>query len=138
MGLTLRVSGGPGSFELDERVITSVKTISDTPDDSNARSNDLALGVEVRGRIIANFQGGDQTLQLANWSMIPVEKSTCYGQVTLEYKHRNVVVRSVSIPNAFIVSYKEFFSVEEGEGTFVMQIRQKKDQNASYACTGSY
>lgn len=138
MGLILRVSGGPGSFELDENVITSVKTISDTPDDSNARSNDLALGVEVKGRIIANSNGGDQTLQLAHWSMIPDSDRNCYGQVTLEFTHRNVVVRSISLSDAYIVSYKESFSVEEGEGSFVMKIRQKKDKNVSYTCAGSY
>ena len=52
MGFELKVEGGPGSIELGYETITSVKYFSDSPDDSNARSNDVSLAVEIKGKII--------------------------------------------------------------------------------------
>lgn len=138
MGFTLTVSGGPGEFKLDDTIVTSLKLISDTPDDSNARSNDLAIGLQVKGRIIAKEINGDPTMQLAKWSLIPVEDSACYAQVTVEYKHAGTTVRSISMNNAFIVSYVENFDNNNGEGTFDLMLRQKKDRNNEYQCTGNF
>lgn len=138
MGFSLKVSGGPGSIQLDETIVTSVKLISDTPDDSNARSNDLAIGLQVKGRIIADEINGDQTLQLAKWSVIPVEEATCYGEVTVDYVHAGTTVRSISMNHAFVVSYKESFDNESGVGTFDLLLRQKKDRNKEYQCSGNF
>lgn len=138
MGFSLNVSGGPGSFQLDETIVTSVKLISDTPNDSNARSNDLAIGLQVKGRIIAEEISGDPTLQLAKWSLIPVENSNCYGEVTVDYIHAGMTVRSVSMNNAFVVSYQESFDNGSGVGTFDLVLRQKKDRNKEYQCTGNF
>lgn len=138
MGFKLKVSGGPGSIELDETIVTSIRMISDTPDDSNARSNDLGIGLEVKGRIIAEEINGDQTLSLSKWSVIPVEDATCYGQVQADYIHAGVTVRSITMPNAFVVSYKEHFDNDTGVGYFDMLLRQKKDRNKDYTCTGNF
>lgn len=138
MGFSLNVSGGPGSFKLDDTIVTSVQLISDTPNDSNARSNDLAIGLQVKGRIIAEEISGDPTLQLAKWSMIPVEEATCYGQVTVEYIHAGTTVRSVEMSNAFVVSYEESFDNETGVGIFDLLLRQKKDRNKEYKCNGNF
>lgn len=138
MGFSLKVSGGPGAFELDHDIVTSLKLVSDTPDDSNARSNDLAIGLQVKGKIISNKKEGDPTMQLAKWSLIPVEDSACYAQVTVEYKHAGTTVRSISMNNAFIVSYVENFDKNNGEGTFDLMLRQKKDRNNEYQCTGNF
>lgn len=138
MGFTLNVTGGPGNIQLDETIVTSVKLISDTPDDSNARSNDLAIGLQIKGRIISEGANGDPTLQLSKWSLIPVEDSNCYGQVSVEYVHAGMTVRSISMTNAFVVSYKESFDNENGVGIFDIMLRQKKDRNREYQCTGNF
>lgn len=138
MGFTLTVSGGPGSIALKDTIVTSVKLISDTPDDSNARSNDLAIGLQVKGRIISSEIDGDPTLQLAKWSLIPVEDASCYAEVKVDYDHANTTVRSIQMNNAFIVSYSESFDDENGVGTFDLMLRQKKDRNNEYQCIGNF
>lgn len=139
MGFELKVEGGPGSFDLGFETITSVKYISDSPDDSNARSNDVSLSVEIKGKIITALDGDEyKTVELAKWSVIPVEDPNCYGQVTVTYVNAGMVVREIKLPNAFMVSYKETFNNQEGVGEFVAVIRQKKDKNAQFECAGSF
>lgn len=139
MGFELKVEGGPGSIELGYETITSVKYFSDSPDDSNARSNDVSLAVEIKGKIITALDGDEyKTVELAKWSVIPVEDPNCYGQVTVRYISAGMVVREIKLPNAFMVSYKETFDNQTGVGEFTALIRQKKDKNAMFECSGSF
>ncbi|SFR97513.1 membrane-associated protease 1 [Anaeromicropila populeti] len=139
MGFELKVSGGPGTIELGFETITSVRYFTDTPDDSNARSNDVSLAVEIKGKIITALDGDkDDTVNLAKWSVIPVEDPNCYGQVTVRYISAGMVVREMKLPNAFIVYYKESFDNETGVGYFETLIRQKKDKNKVFECSGSF
>ena len=45
---------------------------------------------------------------------------------------------SVSIPNAFVVDYKEDYGDVEGIGTFKLIMKQKKDKMAQVSVEGGY
>ena len=44
-------------IELGLETVTSVIFDTDTPDDSNARSTDLGMGITIKGKIRANIGG---------------------------------------------------------------------------------
>ena len=85
MGFRVKVTGGK-DVEFNETVITSVQFISDTPDASNARSNDLGVILKITGRI--NFSLGaeveDSTVELDNWALMPSDQADCYRNVEVQ------------------------------------------------------
>ena len=48
------------------------------------------------------------------------------------------VVREYTIPNAFVMEYKEHLDDETGVGTFYLHIKQKKDENDAVKIEGGY
>lgn len=77
MGFNLKIKGKNEEITLGMDNITTVKYISDTPDDSNARASDLGVVLEVNGKIITPVNGeeADDTKKMAKWSLIPAESS---------------------------------------------------------------
>lgn len=139
MGFKLKVEGA-GTIELG---IDSIKTVSyktDTPDDSNARSTEVGSILTVTGKILTAIDGdkADDTMKLAAWSLVPAEKADCYRKVTLEVIAASQVVRKISMPNSFVVDYTENFGDQEGVGTFVLVVKQKKDKNELVKIEGGY
>lgn len=52
-------------IELGLETVTSVIFDTDTPDDSNARSTDLGMGITIKGKIRANIGGiADDSIKL--------------------------------------------------------------------------
>ena len=141
MAISLHVTGGPGEIiiqprnEKVESIIKSVRTISDTPDHSSARSNDLDMRVEITGQIIAHGSDNNATLSLANWSKIPTHSEKAYANVEISYDYNGTKVRNITMSHAFIVSYKESFG---NNGTFTLVLRQKKDNLDGYQCAGNF
>ncbi len=139
MGFRCKITGGK-DVEFDEGIITGVEFISDTPDATNARSSDLGVILKITGRI--NFSLGaeieDGTVELANWSLMPSDKSDCYRDVQVQIINGGQIVRQYKYPNAFVMDYTEDLNDEEGVGTFTMLLKQKKDLTAKVELKGNF
>lgn len=122
MSFKLTISDGVELSKCIESVVCRV----DTPNDSNARFDDVGNLMEITGRI-----GTDEpTVELYLWSMLPTSDSNAYRNVVLQIIGVNGhVVREVNFPQAFVVDYYESFSTENGVGTFNIFLKQKKDRN---------
>lgn len=139
MGLRMKITGSE-TVELRETSITNVVFGADIPHDSNARSTDLGSTVLIEGRILAAVGGeaADDTSKLARWSLVPAENSDCYRNVQIDVVNASQVVRQITVPNAFVVDYREDFTDETGTGVFKLLIKQKKDKMASLKFEGGF
>ncbi|MDR2022240.1 MAG: membrane-associated protease 1 [Hungatella sp.] len=139
MGLRMKITGSE-NVELRETIITSVVFGADIPHDSNARSTDLGSTVLIEGKILAAVGGeaADDTSKLARWSLVPAENSDCYRNVQIDVVNASQVVRQITVPNAFVVDYREDFTDETGTGVFKLLIKQKKDKMTSLKFEGGF
>ena len=140
MGFNLKIKGKNEEITLGMDNITTVKYISDTPDDSNARASDLGVILEVNGKIITPVNGeeADDTKKMAKWSLIPAESSDAYRELTLELISGSVVVRKIDLPNAFILDYTEDYNDKGGVGEFKAIFKQKKEKIETVTIEGGY
>ncbi len=126
-------------IELGLETVETVKFETDTPNDSNARSTDLGMSLTVTGKIRANIAGiADDTVKLPAWALVPAEDANCYGKVTVKVIASKKVVREIVMDTAYVVAYQESFSETSGVGTFVLQVRQKKDMNGTVEYQGGF
>ena len=139
MGLRLKIEGNE-SISLKETSIMTVEFTSDIPHDSNARSTDLGSTVQITGKILAAVDGeaADDTSKIARWALVPAENADCYRNVLIEVVNASQIVRQITLPNAFVIDYKEDFSDEAGTGVFTLLIKQKKDKMSQIAVEGGY
>ena len=139
MGFRLSVTGGE-TIELGLESITSVEFMTDTPDDSNARSTDLGTTLLIKGKIIPAIGGADadSTMNLLKWSLVPAEQADAYRNVSVEVVSAGGVVRKITFPKAFVIDYTEHYGDTEGIGTFLLVVRQKKDKIADVEVEGGY
>ena len=140
MGFNLKIKGKNEEITLGMDNITTVKYISDTPDDSNARASDLGVILEVNGKIITPVNGeeADDTKKMAKWSLIPAESSDAYRELTLEVISGSVVVRKIDLPNAFILDYTEDYNDKGGVGEFKAVFKQNKEKIETVTIEGGY
>lgn len=129
MGIRLSIEGAE-TITLGEHSIMTCHFITDTPNDSNARSTDVVNTIELTGRILTavDGDGADDTMKIAKWSCVRAESSDSYRKATVEIVSANQIVRKVFFPNAFVVDYTENYGDTEGVGEFKLVIRQKKDK----------
>ena len=139
MGLRLKIEGNE-SISLKETSIMTVEFTSDIPHDSNARSTDLGSTVQITGKILAAVDGeaADDTSKIARWALVPAENADCYRNVLIEVVNASQIVRQITLPNAFVIDYKEDFSDEAGTGVFTLLIKQKKDKMATLKFEGGF
>ena len=121
MGFRLKIEGNE-SVSLRETNIINVEFTADIPHDSNARSKDLGSTLLITGKILAAVDGetADDTSKLARWSLVPAENADCYRTVQVDVIAASQVVRQITLPNAFVVDYKEDFTDETGTGVFTL------------------
>jgi len=139
MGLRLNIEGADTIF-LDEHSIIACKFVTDTPDDSNARSTDVVNTMIIDGKILTAVDGqiADDTMKIAKWSCVRAEVADSYRRATIEVVVADQIVRKVHFPNAFVVDYTEHYFDTEGAGTFHLVIRQKKDRFDYTTIEGGY
>ena len=139
MGFRVKVEGAE-SIDLNIESIETVEFKTDTPDDSNARSTDLGTSLIITGKILTPVGGeaADNTIKLAQWSLVPAEKADCYRSVKVDVISASQVVRQFTLPNAFVVDYEENYGDVEGVGTFKLYIKQKKDKTAQVKFEGGF
>ena len=136
MGFILKVDD---SINLGVETVKTVEFSVDTPQDSNARTTDVGVTMRVTGKILTMLDdGAEGTVNLALWSMIPSEQADCYRNVSVMVTAAGQVVREYTLPNAFVVDYKENYGDTEGVGTFELVVKQKKDKIKTTAITGGY
>lgn len=140
MGFRLKVTGGGTTVSLDEKYITKVQFGTNSPEDSNARATDFGIDLKVEGKLLFDItgEGSDGTLELAKWSHVASDRADCYRNVELEVIAAGQVIRKVTLPNAFVVGYKEHMNEDEGVGIFSLSMKQKKDLNTQVAVEGGY
>ncbi len=131
---------GMESFEIAKECVRQVDYSTDIPQDSNARTKDVGSTLTIKGRILTAVDGDpfDSTRKLAQWSVIPAEKSDCYRKVTVEHVAAGIMERKYYFPNAFVISYEEDYADKEGTGTFTLVIKQKKDKLDKITVEGGY
>ncbi len=139
MGLRLKIEGNE-TINLRETSIMTVQFGADIPHDSNARSTDLGSTVLITGKILAAVDGetADDTSKIARWALVPAENADCYRNVLIEVISASQVVRQITLPNAFVIDYKEDFSDEAGTGIFTLLIKQKKDKMVALKFEGGF
>ena len=139
MGLRLKIEGNE-TINLRETSIMSVQFGADIPHDSNARSTDLGSTVEIKGKILAAVGGepADDTSKIARWALVPTENFDCYRNVEIDVINASQVVRQITIPNAFVIGYKEDFTDDTGTGVFTLLLKQKKDKMANMKFEGGF
>jgi hypothetical protein len=139
MGIRLKIEGAE-TIELNEHSLNTCKFVTDTPDDSNARSTDVVNTLILTGKILTAVDGeaSDDTMKIAKWSCVRAESSDSYRKATVEILAANQVVRKVHFPNAFVVDYTEHYGDTEGVGEFSLVIRQKKDKFELTTIEGGY
>lgn len=136
MGFIVKVDGG---IDLGTETVETVKFLVDAPADTNAKTTDVGMGLEITGKVRTVLDGdSEKTVNLALWSMVPAEQSDCYRNVAVQVIAAGQVVREYTLPNAFVVDYKEVYGDTEGVGTFTLIVRQKKDKNKDTKVNGGY
>lgn len=121
------------------KCIDSVYFKVDTPNDSDARTTELASTLELTGRI----GDGESTVGLCEWSLIKPDKNNkdkVFRNVEVEMilagqGQTGNSIRKVVLPQAFVVDYSESYSKEAGVGTFSIYLKQKKDNNENIEVT---
>ncbi len=138
MGFKVKIEANE-TIELGLETVEKVIFDTDTPNDSNARSTDLGMGVTIIGKIRANVAGvADETVKLPSWALVPAEDANCYGKVTVDVISGGKVVRQIVLDTAYVVSYEEEFGDVTGVGTFTLQVKQKKDMNTTVSYQGGF
>ncbi|MBI6871324.1 membrane-associated protease 1 [Clostridium aciditolerans] len=139
MGFKVKIEGAE-TIDLSIESVQNVKLITDTPEDTNARSKDVGSTMIISGKILTAVDGDpfDSTRKMGTWSLVPAEKADCYRKLTVEVISADQVIRKITYPNAFVVDYKEHFGDTEGIGTFELVVRQKKDKLSLVTIEGGY
>ena len=137
MGFILNVEG----TTLGVETIKTVDFTVSTPNDTNAKTTDVAVTATITGKILTMLDDGTEgTVDLAKWAMITSDKAECYKNVTIQSIAAGQVVKTVEdgMPTAFVVDYNENYDDVEGVGTFTLVVRQKKDKIGTITVNGGY
>lgn len=131
---------GSDNITLSEKVVSSVEFDMITPDDSNSRSTDQYTQLILTGKVIPSVASAatEPTVGLDKWAAVTDDKADAYRSVDVKVIESGVTVREYKLPNAFVVNYNVDHSDQEGNGTFTLQIRQKKDLNKNVAVSGGF
>jgi hypothetical protein len=132
MGFRLKIVG-QDTLKYGMDIINSAHVGIHTPNDSMAKSNNVAITLFVSGNLLATDKGTENnsdTSNLFDWSLVPAQSADAYRDVTVDVitSDSENPFRRIHLPNAFIVNYDESYSNKVGVGEFSMTIRQKADK----------
>jgi hypothetical protein len=127
------IISGDSTIELNSS-IESIDFRIDTPNDVSSKSSDVDYTIEIHGKIGA----GDSTIELYQWAMLPTSDSKTYRKVEIRVigAHNGPLLRKVTFPNCFVVDYAESFNSYEGNGSFYLLLKQKKDKTEDIKIAG--
>lgn len=139
MIMVIKITGEFGTIMLDETVIRSVKTIVTSPHSSNARGNQLSIGLSVKGIIPAVRENEENPiLELVKWSVMSFGERCCFADIQLDCLENGVTVRSVYMPKAYILTYREYFDGTTDDGTFDVLFRVARNAVDNQICMGAF
>lgn len=139
MGFRLTIDGS-GPVKLSEEYVKHVEFESEIPSDSNARATDNGASIRIWGKMLFSLgsEEQDSTLNLAKWSLVPSESADSYRKVSVDVVSASQIVRQFTLPNAFVMEYKESLDDENGVGEFYLHVKQKKDKTKKVAIEGGF
>ncbi|MBR3771245.1 MAG: membrane-associated protease 1 [Clostridium sp.] len=137
MGFQISIEGG-STIDLSVKTIEAVEFLADVPEDSNARSASLATTMVIKGKILTLFEGSEESLALSEWSRVATVDPECYRKVTVKVIAAGQVVRQYVLSKAFVVDYIEEFDDKTGTGTYILVVRQKKDNVDEVEISGGF
>ncbi len=124
---------GPASVNLSSDEVTAVSFLSDSPDDSNARSSELTLSATVEGKILYDALSEVQSDQMAIWAVKDHENESDYATVEISCTGADSsVARKVTLTSAFLASYTESFDGNSSIGRFKAVFKQVKTKNSAF------
>lgn len=124
-----------GGVTLDDKVVTGVEFTVLSPEDVDAKGVITCANITVTGNILNEE---DKTSELASWAADDVQTGYEYKNVSVKYKHDKVTVREYTLPNAFVVDYKETFGDHDGNGTFEISMNQQRQKLDMTEVNGGY
>lgn len=137
MGFQISIEGA-STIDLSVKTIEAVEFLAEVPEDSNARSASLAATMKITGKILTLFEGSEESLALSEWSRVPTIDADCYRKVTVDVIAAGQIVREYIFSKAFVVDYTEEFDDTTGTGTYVLVVRQKKDNVDEVEISGGF
>ena len=119
-------------FMLKSNEVTGFKILTSSADDGNARGRNLIVGMEVTGAILSGFgdEVADDTVHMAEWANAPAESTAAYRNVAVELGTAGIVERSYMLNQAYVKSYKEFFTNNK-DGHFKLILAQRRTGKAA-------
>jgi len=129
MGIRVSIAGAD-IINLGEENITACTFTTETQNEANARSTDIANTLTIKGKILSAIGGevADDSMKIAKWTSVRAENPDAYRKVTVEVLSINRIVRRICFPDAFVLDYREDYFDTEGVGTFVLKVKQKNDK----------
>ncbi|MDK2802631.1 MAG: hypothetical protein KFW09_04560 [Oscillospiraceae bacterium] len=141
MGLLLKMGDGVKGSKL---ISTNIELLScmvskELPIKSVAPSSEEMYTITLEGKISKNDQGVEPTIStIAEWSSMPSGSVLALRNIEVTENTGDYTNRVYSMPLAFVFAYKETFEASEGEGRFVLVMRQKKEQNTFFGIAGGF
>lgn len=135
MAITVKV----GDVTLKQ--IESLQFISEVPEDSDARTSNMAVTVKITGRIGVNNDENDaedKSLKLEEWSRVSATSGDCCRDMVIEAVSYGQVSRKYELSDAFVVDYIEDFDIQQGIGHFTLIARQQKDKLPELKISGGF
>lgn len=132
--------GGHEYISLNEKVLTSVEFSLITPEDSNARFVDQYAQLTLTGKITPAPVGAEEELilSLEHWAAVSDDRAEAYRPLMARVIESGVVLREYKLSDAYVVNYQVDYNDMEGNGTFILQVRQRKDRTKNVAVEGGY
>lgn len=130
---------GAHAVVLGEETVSGIGYRTETPRHNDGRAVDTAATMTISGKIRSAGEGAvaDETIKLVQWAA-DANDATAYQVATGTAVAGGQTLRTNAFPNAFVISYKEFFNIGSGVGSFEMKVRQKKDLLEGVSTTGGY
>jgi hypothetical protein len=124
---TLLVKGKDSEINLK---INSASVSVGTPNNSMAKSTSVESTLCITGKLTHNNMVPEdkETLKLFKWSLVTVQDSDAYRDVTVKMVSADCTFRTIHFPNAFVIDYNERYSDGTGMGDFSIVIRQRTDK----------
>jgi len=131
---------GPEPITLNQEQVKHYTFRMETPKDSNARSTDVGCTMVIKGNVLASVgsQEAESAINLDKWAQVPAERPDSYRSLELTEVAAGQMVRKVTFPHAFVLSYRESFLDDSGNGQFELIVRQKKDKTAEVRIEGGF
>jgi hypothetical protein len=125
----LKVEGEKVKFELKEDELQgysfNYRSINSDYAKSLKDEHELVITIDLSEMIDKNAQ---ELNTIRSWSNMTYEDKSYYNKVTFVHKCRDLVIREISLTDAFIKEYEENVDTSTGHGLIKMSLMQRSDK----------